>query len=368
MDKNKKIYVTQPYLPPLNEFNQYLETIWKNKWLTNNGNLHKDLENELANFLEVPFVSLFSNGTLALLTALQALDIKGEVITTPYTFVATSNALVWNNIKPVFVDIEPIFCNIDANKIEYAITNKTTAIMPVHVYGNPCNQKAINTIAQKHNLKIIYDAAHAFGVKENGQSILNYGNLSVLSFHATKIFNTFEGGAIISHNIKMKQHIDNLKNFGFRGETEVILPGINGKMNEVQAAMGLTQLRHIDYIIRKRRAIYNRYCSALSHIPGISFITPKDNVDFNASYFPIFIDNNYRMNRDELYFALRKQNIYARRYFYPLLTNFKAYDNLNQTIDLSTAKKKSDQVLCLPIYPDLEFDEVDLIINLIKTI
>ena len=367
MPKNDKIYVTQPFLPPLEEMTAYMERIWENRWLTNNGEFHRQLETELSNFLGVPYVSLFANGTLALLTALQVLDIQGEVITTPYTFVASSNALVWNNLKPVFVDVESEYCNLDPRKIEEAITENTTAIMPVHVYGNPCNHDAISKVAQKHNLKVIYDAAHAFGVKEEGQSILNYGDLSVLSFHATKVFNTFEGGAIVSHSEEMKRHIDDLKNFGFRGETKVVLPGINGKMNEVQAAMGLVQLSHFEEVRNKRLAIYDKYVRGVSDVKGVSYILPKENVMSNGAYFPVFIGKDYPVSRDELYDKLKEDGIFARRYFYPLVPDFEAYNELGRSSDLSIARRVSDSVLCLPIYPDLSFEDVERVVKLIKS-
>ena len=270
MQNENRINVTKPFLPPLEEFIPYLEQIWENEWLTNNGPLHQQLEEAMAKYLGVPYVSLFANGTLALMTALQALDIKGEVITTPYSFVATSHALLWNKLTPVFVDVDPIYGNLNPDQIEKAITDKTEAILPVHVYGNPCDRR-IDEIAKKHKLKLIYDAAHAFGVKQNGKSVLNRGDLSILSFHATKVFNTFEGGAIICHTAEMKQHIDDLKNFGFRGETSVVLPGINAKMSEVHAAMGLLQLKYIDKNIAKRKAIVERYKSGLRYINGIRF-------------------------------------------------------------------------------------------------
>lgn len=358
--------VTQPFLPPIEELTAYIEKIWKNKWLTNNGEFHQELERQLAEFLGVPYISLFANGTLALLTALQALDVKGEVITTPYTFVATANALIWNNIKPVFVDIESQYCNLDPDKIEEAITEKTEAIMPVHVYGNPCQHKQIEAIANKYGLKIIYDAAHAFGVKEDGNSILNYGDLSILSFHATKVFNTFEGGAIVSHSAQMKQRIDDLKNFGFRGETQVILPGINGKMNEIQSAMGLVQLKYFESIREKRLFIYRHYCEQLEHIEGISYLSYPDNVEHNGAYLPIFINSNYGLTRDELYDKLRANDIYSRRYFYPLVPDFQAYAGMNVKRDLPVAHSKSDSVLCLPLYPELAIKEVDRIIEIIS--
>lgn len=358
--------VTQPFLPPIEELTAYLEKIWANKWLTNNGQFHQELEKKLSEYLGVPYISLFANGTLALVTALQALDIKGEVITTPYTFVATANALTWNNIKPVFTDIEDEFCNLDPDKIEEAITDKTEAIMPVHVYGNPCQHSKIKAVADKHKLKLIYDAAHAFGVKENGKSILNYGDLSILSFHATKVFNTFEGGAIICHSAEMKRRIDDLKNFGFRGETQVILPGINGKMNEIQAAMGLVQLKYFETIRTRRLAIYQHYCDKLQNIDGIECLSHPDKLEHNGAYLPIFVNQDYSISRDELYDKFRDNDIYVRRYFYPLVPNFKAYEGMDVKRELPVAHRKSDQVLCLPIYPDLAMDEVDRIIDVIR--
>ncbi|OQA94418.1 MAG: dTDP-4-amino-4,6-dideoxy-D-glucose transaminase [Bacteroidetes bacterium ADurb.Bin217] len=376
------INVTQPYLPPLDEFTPYLEQIWKNKWLTNNGPFHQQFEAALCEYLGVPYISVFSNGTLALLTALQALDIKGEVITTPYSFVATAHSLLWNNITPVFVDVDPILGNMDATKIEDAITEKTSAILPVHVYGNPCNHIEINAIAKKHNLKLIYDAAHCFGVKENGISICNYGDLSILSFHATKVFNTFEGGAIVCHTKEMKQHIDDLKNFGFRNETTVIAAGINAKMNEVQAAFGLLQLKYIDQAIAKRKHIAEFYTKELSNIPGIRLIDSyqlstinyqlPDNcklITHNYSYFPIFIsEQEYGKSRDQVYEELKTQGIYARRYFYPLISDFPMYSHLlsAQKNNVQHAHRLAEEVLCLPIYPDLEQVDVEKIISLLQ--
>jgi len=362
------IYVTQPSLPDLEEFIPYLEQIWENKWLTNNGPMHKQLEAELASYLGVPYICLFANGTLALLTALQALEVKGEVITTPYSFVATSHALVWNNLKPVFVDIDPLYGNLDPKKIEDAITHDTQAILPVHVYGNPCNHVEIKKIANKHKLKLIYDAAHAFGVEENNKSILNYGDLSVLSFHATKVFNTFEGGAIICKDQKTKQHIDDLKNFGFRGETTVILPGINAKMNEVQAAMGLLQLKGFEQNIKGRENITNSYRSGLSNVKGIRYLNDIKGVKHNYAYFPIFIEEAYPISRDELYNLLRENNIFARRYFYPLISDFDTYKGLesSKAENLKVAKELANKVICLPIYPDLELDTVEKITRLIS--
>jgi dTDP-4-amino-4,6-dideoxygalactose transaminase len=363
-----KILVTQPLLPPLEEFQPYLKKIWESKWLTNNGQFHQQLEQALCDYLGVKHVCLFSNGTLALITALQALRITGEVITTPFSFVATTHALWWNNIKPVFVDIEPETYNINPGKIESAITPQTTAIMPVHVYGTPCNMESIQQIADIYNLKVIYDAAHAFGVKKDGESVLNFGDLSVLSFHATKVFNTFEGGAIICHDEKMKRHIDDLKNFGFRDETTVVAPGINAKMNEVEAAFGLLQLKHVDNAIARRKLITEIYRKGLNNIKGIRFLNDLPGVTHSYSYFPILVDEkDYGKSRDELYEYLKENNIYGRRYFYPLISNFPSYKGLNSSgpDHLPVANEVAQKVICLPIHPDLKNDEIEQIINCI---
>lgn len=357
----KKITVTQPCLPPLEEFLPYLQQIWDSKWLTNNGPLHQQLEQELADYLGVKYISLFSNGTLALISALQALNISGEVITTPFSFVATTHSLWWNKITPVFVDIEPEYLNLDPNKIEAAITPRTTAIMPVHVYGNPCKMDEIQKIADKHGLKVIYDAAHAFGVKKHGVSVLNSGDLSILSFHATKVYSTIEGGAIICHTEEMKHHIDNLKNFGFRGETVVEEPGINAKLNEVQAAYGLLQLKYVDGFINKRKKITELYRTSLNNISGIRFIDDLEGVSQTYSYFPILVDEAiYGMSRDALYEKLKENNIFARRYFYPLISSFEPYRELpsSSSVNLPIATIVALQVLCLPIF--VELDEVDI--------
>lgn len=367
----KKITVTQPALPPLEEFIPYLQGIWNSKCLTNNGPLHQQLEKELTNYLGVKYISLFSNGTLALISALQALNIQGEVITTPFSFVATTHSLWWNRIKPVFVDIEPNYCNLDPEKIEKAITSETTAIMPVHVYGNPCQIDKIQKIADKYGLKVIYDAAHAFGVKENGVSILNYGDLSVLSFHATKVYSTIEGGAIVSHTPEMKHHIDNLKNFGFRGETVVEEPGINAKLNEVQAAYGLLQLKYVDDFIKRRKEISYLYRKLLKDTIGIFYLDDMENVQHAYSYFPIFVDKEkYGINRDELYERLKSQNIFTRRYFYPLISEFEPYRYLDSTKfdNLLLAHKIAEQVLCLPLYVSLSDLGVEGICKLINSI
>ena len=370
MDKLKKpVFVTQPDLPPLEEFTELLKQIWDNKILTNNGPFHQQFEKALAEYLGVKYISVFTNGTLALMTALQALRITGEVITTPYSFVATTHSLWWNNIKPVFADIEGDFFNLDPEKVEAAITPQTTAIMPVHVYGNPCKMERFQQIADTYGLKLIYDAAHAFGVKINGNSILNYGDLSILSFHATKVFNTIEGGAIISLDAKTKKRIDFLKNFGFADETTVIAPGINAKMNEVQSVYGLLQLKYVDDCIEKRKQIAKLYREQLKGIKGISDLEDIDGVNHSYSYFPILVDKEeYGCTRDELYEELKKHNILGRRYFYPLISQFPTYRGLTSSKpeNLPVATKVAEQVICLPIYPDLDLVRVKIIVSLIS--
>jgi dTDP-4-amino-4,6-dideoxygalactose transaminase len=367
--KQNRIYVTQPFIPPLKEFTKYLEKIWDTKILTNNGPFHQQFEQALAEYLGVKYISLFSNGTLALVTALQVLKISGEVITTPFSFVATTHSLWWNNIKPVFVDIEPETFTLDPKKIEAAITPKTTAILPVHVYGNPCNVEKIQEIADIYGLKLIYDAAHAFGVKIKGNSITDFGDLSVLSFHATKVFNTFEGGAIVCHNEKTKNRIDYLKNFGFANEITVVEPGINAKMNEFQAALGLLQLKYIDKVIEKRKQISLAYRKNIGSIPGIKVLDDISNVQHNYAYFPILIDKDkYGKSRDDVYEGLKKHNIYTRRYFYPLISQFRSYRGLESAKDglLPVAEKTAESILCLPIYPNLSLDIVDLVKKILK--
>lgn len=366
---NKPITVTQPYLPPLEEFIPYLEEIWKNKWLTNNGPFHQELEKALAEYLGVGHLALFTNGTIALVTALQTLRISGEVITTPYSFVATAHSLLWNNIKPVFVDIDPVTMNLDPNKIEAAITPQTTAILPVHCYGNPCDVTAIQSIADTYGLKVIYDAAHAFGVEYMGESLLKHGDLSVLSFHATKVYNTFEGGAIVCPDAKTKQRIDYLKNFGIADEVTVMAPGINGKMNEVQAAFGMLQLKHIDYAIERRKAVDQRYRESLRDVPGITVLSKPPDSEQNYAYFPILVGSEYSLKRDELYQRLREAGIHARRYFYPLISDMPMYRGLPSAApsNLPIAKEVAKQILCLPIYPDLVEDDQDRVIGIIKT-
>lgn len=369
MAEQDRLYVTRPFMPPIDEFIPYLEDIWQRKWLTNKGPYHDELEKALSDYLGVPYISLFANGTIALVTALQVLRITGEVITTPFSFVASSHALLWNGIKPVFCDIEPETFTLDPEKIEAAITPKTTAILPVHVYGYPCKKKEIKEIADSYGLKVIYDAAHAFGVTVNGCSILNFGDLSVLSFHATKVFTTFEGGALVCHDNAMKKRIDFLKNFGFSNEVTVVGPGINGKLNEIQAAFGLLQLKYIDPVIRKRRRIACIYRERLSQIRGIRFMEDIKGVRHNYSYFPIIIEEKeYGRNRDELYESLKKQNIYSRRYFYPLISQFPTYRGLPSASDgnLSTAVKISNSVLCLPIYPTLEDSDIAKVVEILS--
>lgn len=367
--QDKIITVTSPLLPDLDDFNELLKDIWQRKWITNNGKYHQDLEDALLRYLKVPFISLFTNGTLPLITALQALRITGEVITTPYSFVATTHALWWNGIKPVFVDIDPTTCNLDPAKIEAAITPKTTAIMPVHCYGVPCDTKAIQEIADTYGLKVIYDAAHAFGVEVNGKSILNEGDISTLSFHATKVYNTVEGGAMVVKDKETKQRIDYLKNFGFAGEITVVAPGINSKMDEIRAAFGLLNLKLVDEAIRQRKEIAEKYREGLKEVEGIRYIDETPGVRYNYSYFPVFISQKeYGLSRDELYEALKKENIYGRRYFYPLISHFSTYRGLESASkdNLPVANKIADAVLCLPIYPGLADDDLQRIISIIR--
>ena len=364
-----KITVTKPFLPPLEEFIPYLEEIWSNHQLTNNGPFHQQLEIELAKYLGVKYISLFANATLGLVTALQALRVSGEVITTPFSFVATTHALWWNKITPVFVDVEPEYLNLDPTKIEEAITPHTSAIMPVHVYGNPCKVDEIQSIADRHGLKVIYDAAHAFGVKRKGISVLNHGDLSVVSFHATKVYSTIEGGAVICHTSEMKHHLDNLKNFGFRDETIVEEPGINAKLNEVQAAYGLLQLKHIDKFVNRRKDITQLYREQLANVKGVRFLPNMESVTHGYSYFPILIDKeNYGEDRDALYERLKRHNIFTRRYFYPLISTFDPYCKLPSARrdNLQHAHKAAESVLCLPIYVALEDSDVRMICSIIR--
>ena len=367
---NKEIItVTSPLLPDLEEFHDLLKEIWASKWITNNGSFHQQLEKELAAYLKVPYLSLFTNGTLPLITALQALHVKGEVITTPYSFVATTHSIWWNGLKPVFADIDPRTCNLDPEKIESAITRNTTAIMPVHCYGKPCDIKGIQEVADKYGLKVIYDAAHAFGLEVDGESILNAGDLSTLSFHATKVYNTVEGGALVMHDEKMKRRVDYLKNFGFKNEEEVVAPGINSKMDEIRSAYGILALRKVDEAIQARRAVAVQYRQGLKDIPGISFFEDMPGVKHNYSYFPIFVDAQaYGMTRDELYLRLKDNNVIGRRYFYPLISTFGTYRGLPSADpkNLPVATRMADSVICLPMHHELSVEDVQRTIDIIR--
>lgn len=367
MPPQDPIFVTRPFLPPLDELQPYLEKIWSSHQLTNGGCFHQQLEDDLCSYLGVKHISLFANGTLALVTALQALRITGEVITTPYSFVATAHSLLWNGIKPVFVDIDPDTFNLDPDKIEAAITPQTTALLPVHVYGHPCDTARIQAIADTYGLKVVYDAAHAFAVDDGGGSMVRHGDLSILSFHATKVFTTFEGGAIVSPDAKTKQRIDYLKNFGFADEVTVVAPGINGKMNELQAAVGLAQLKHIDNALEKRAEIDRQYRELLKDIRGIRCLPTPASTRHNFSYFPIIVEPEYSLSRDKLYQKFRDNNIYARRYFYPLISDFPMYRALPsaQFTNLPVATEIASKVICLPIYPGLSSADVLNIVRLI---
>lgn len=348
--------VTQPYLPPLVEFMPYLEQIWANRWVTNGGPFHSQLEAALCEYLGVQHVSLVSNGTIALILALEALDITGEVITTPFSFVATTHAIHWNGIKPVFADIDPVSMNLDPSRIEAAITPETRAIVPVHVYGNPCDVEQIQKIADKHGLRVIYDAAHAFGVRRHNQSILNFGDMSVLSFHGTKIFHTFEGGAIVFSDAEMKRRVDRLKNFGIEDEVTVTACGLNGKMNEVQAAFGLLQLQHMPRAQEARARIDRRYREALGNVRGLQLLEVDAINSRNYAYFPVRVTPEFPVSRDTLYDELRARQIAVRRYFYPLISQFADYRALPSAKreNLPVASAVAEQVLCLPIFSMLE--------------
>lgn len=378
---NKLITVTSPLLPNLDDFTAELKKIWDSKWITNNGSYHKQLEAALAEYLKVPYVSLFTNGTLPLMTALQALRITGEVITTPYSFVATTHSIWWNGCKPVFVDIDPATGDMDPNKIEAAITPRTTAIMPVHVYGKPCDTKAIQDIADKYGLKVIYDAAHAFGVEVPAEEygleaydgkglagILNAGDMSTLSFHATKVYNTIEGGALITHDEKTKKRIDYLKNFGIADEVTVVGPGINSKMDEMRSAYGLLNLKQVDTAIEARHQVAIKYREALCDVEGITFFDDMPGVKHNYSYFPIFIDaEKYGMTRDELYFKMKSANVLGRRYFYPLISEFTTYRGLDSAApeNLPNAHKMADSVICLPMHHALSDEDIQRVLDCI---
>lgn len=365
----KPVYVTEPSLPPLDDFIPYLRKMWDSKVLTNAGPFHAELEQALCEYLGVKHISLFTNATIALITSLQALRITGEVITTPYSFVATAHSLLWSGVKPVFVDVDPVTLNLNPANIEAAITPQTTAIMPVHCYGRPCDVKEIQRIADIYGLKVIYDAAHAFGVKDQAGSILNFGDLSVLSFHATKVFNTFEGGAIISPDAKTKQRIDHLKNFGFVDEVTVIAPGINGKMSEFNAALGLAQLQVVDGAIQKRGEIDGRYREGLAGVRGIECQSLDPDYSSNFGYFPVMVSPEYPLRRDALYQKLRDHGIYARRYFYPLISDFPMYRGLPSAApaSLPVARQAAEHVLCLPISPGLLAADQERIIDLVRS-
>ena len=366
--KADNITVTSPLLPSLEDFIPYLEKIWDNKWVTNNGQFHQNLEMALCEYLKVPYICLFTNGTLPLLTALQALRITGEVITTPYSFVATTHSIWWNGCKPVFVDIDESTCGMDPDRIESAITPRTTAIMPVHCYGKPCDTERIQAIAHKYNLKVIYDAAHAFGVEVNGQSILCKGDMATLSFHATKVYNTLEGGALVVHDAETKKRVDYLKNFGFAGETEVVGPGINSKMDEVRAAYGLLNLKQVDTAIEKRQQVAVQYRKALRNVKGIRFFDDMPGVRHNYSYFPIFVNaEEYGMTRDELYFKMKEKNVLGRRYFYPLISTFSTYRGLPSAApeNLPVATRISNEVICLPMHHALTTDDVSKVLEIV---
>lgn len=366
--EHKQITVTSPLLPPLDEFTEYLRDIWERKWITNNGYYHQELEKALCKYLGIEYISVFTNGTLPLIAALQALRISGEVITTPYSFVATTHSIWWNGIKPVFVDIDPRTGNLDPNRIEAAITPYTTAIMPVHVYGTPCDTERIQAIADKYGLKVIYDAAHAFGVQVNGESILKAGDISTLSFHATKTYNTIEGGALICRDAQMKQRIDYLKNFGFADETTIVAPGINAKMDEVRAAYGLLGLKYVDAAIDTRQRATFCYRDVLRDINGISFFDDMSGVRHNYSYFPIFVDaEKYGMTRDELYAKMKEADIFGRRYFYPLISTFSTYRGLPSAApsNLPVATRMAEQVICLPMHHQLGDEGIDRVLSAI---
>ena len=367
--KRKQINVTSPLLPPLDEFVAYLQDIWGQKWITNNGCYHQELEKALCDYLGVKYISLFTNGTLPLIIALQALRITGEVIMTPYSFVATTHSVWWNGIKPVFVDIDPETGNLDPDRIEAAITPQTTAIMPVHVYGTPCDIQRIQAIADKYGLKVIYDAAHAFGVQVDGKTILTAGDISTLSFHATKTYNTVEGGALICRTAEMKKRIDYLKNFGFADEVTIVAPGINAKMDEIRAAYGLINLKYVGAAIEARRQVAISYREALRHVEGISFFDDIEGVRHNYSYFPIFVNaEKYGMTRDELYAKMKEENVFGRRYFYPLISEFSTYRGLPSAnpANLPVATRMAQQVICLPMHHELNEQEIEYILSIIR--
>lgn len=361
------VYVTQPHLPDLEKFLPSLERIWASRVLTNGGPFHQELEAALCDYLGVEHVSLFTNGTIALVTALQALGIRGEVITTPYSFVATAHALLWNGIQPVFVDVDPHTHNLDPAQVAAAVTPRTSAILPVHVYGQPCDLDGIDAAAREHGLRVIYDAAHAFGVRTQGTSLLARGDVSVLSFHATKVFNTFEGGAIVSPDAATKLRIDQLKNFGFVDEVTVVEAGINGKMSEFNAALGLLQLQEVESAIDRRAAVVQRYRDAFDGVPGLRLLPQPAGVRDNHAYFPIFIAPPFRHGRDQVYDRLREHGIFGRRYFYPLITEFPMYRDLPsaQPANLPNAHRAAREVLCLPLFPALTTADQQRVIDIV---
>ncbi|MEN6321058.1 MAG: DegT/DnrJ/EryC1/StrS family aminotransferase [Syntrophaceae bacterium] len=366
----KPIYVTRPFLPPLEEFKQGLEEIWESRWLTNDGPILRRFTKELCNFFETDNLCLFNNGTLALQIALQGMGISGEVITTPYTFVATTHALFWNKIRPIFVDIEPEYYTLDPEKVEAAITPWTTAILAVHVYGHPCKLNALADIARRHNLKLIYDAAHAFGVKVGGKSIAHFGDLNMFSFHATKLFHSIEGGMLTFKETGLKGIFDYLKNFGFKNEVEVVMPGTNAKMNEMQALMGSQVLKYLEALIQKRAKITDLYRQRLKEIPGIHLVpSPSPDIEYNYGYMPIEVDEQeFGVSRDELYEKLKQYNVFTRRYFYPLLCDFACYRSVSVKDPLTIARRVADRILTLPIYDSLELSDVEAICEIIVSI
>lgn len=363
---NKKILVTQSSMPELDEYVEEIKSIFETKWLTNRGEKHKKLEEELAKYLKVKNMSLYTNGHLALYVALKSLDLKGEVITTPFSFASTTHAIVQNGLKPVFCDINENDYTIDVNKIENLITEKTCAIVPVHVYGHVCDVKKIEEIAKKYNLKVVYDAAHVFGVEIDGQGIGSFGDISMFSFHATKVFNTIEGGGLAYNNSELRDKLEKLKNFGINGPEKVEYVGTNAKMNEFQAAMGLCNLRHIDSELEKRKKVYNRYIERLSSVKGIKLPIKQDKVKQNYAYLPVVFDKEiFGKSRDEVKEQLEKENIFTRKYFYPVINDYKCYSNMYDSNDTPIAKKISEKVLTLPMYADLKIDDVDRICNII---
>jgi len=363
------IYVTRPLLPSIKDYKKRIEDIWESQWITNNGQQHQELENKLQDYLKVDNLSLINNGTIALQIALKSLDLKGEVITTPFTFAATPHSISWNCLKPVFCDIDPETLNIDPDKIEDLITDKTSAILAVHVFGTPCDVDKIQKIADKYGLKVIYDGAHAFGTEINGTAIGNFGDITMYSFHATKLFNTIEGGALACNDKKLKEKIDLFKNFGIKNENEVVTIGTNGKMNEFQAAMGLEVLKEVDDERKKREEIKQVYYNKLKDIEGINFIHDINNVKNSYQYLVIRINKDkFGFSRDELYEKLKEYNVYTRKYFYPLCSNYDCYNGFNSATkeNLPVANKVVNETLSLPFYGDLGKEKTIKICNFIQ--